>query len=113
MNDRPSPRMERLVQAAELRDTGLIAGAVLRTVLARGESTLDRMHSPRGQRAKPSAGPALTTPVWPHAHQALFSAARGAVGRRPGLIARRFGCDAAALVAAGAGSEKRSHCASF
>jgi hypothetical protein len=23
------------------------------------------MHSPRGQRAKPSAGPALTTPVWP------------------------------------------------
>ena len=65
MHDRASPRMERLVQAAELRDTGLIAGAVLRTALARAESTLDRMHSPRGQRAKPRAGPALTTPVWP------------------------------------------------
>lgn len=98
--------MERLVQAAELRNTGLIAGAVLRTALARGESTLDRMHSPRGQRAKPGAGPALTTPVWrsaalpgggAHAHQALPAAARGAVGLRPGLIARRFGCDAATL----------------
>ena len=65
MHDRPSPRMERLVEAAELRNTGLIAGAVLRTALARGESTLDRMHSPRGQRAKPRAGPALTTPAWP------------------------------------------------
>ncbi len=27
MHDRPSPRMERLVEAAELRNTGLIAGA--------------------------------------------------------------------------------------
>ena len=107
MNDRASPRMERLVQAAELRDTGLIAGAALRTALARGESILDRMHSPRGQRAKPRAGPALTTPASPRwLHCDVASLARITLCSLPraeqwacdlALIARRFGCDAGAL----------------
>ena len=85
MNDRASPQTERLVRAAELRDTGLIASALaafarradlddagLAAVLRCDVTALMRVKLCRLPRAEHWAGDLA-------------------------LIARRFGCDATAL----------------
>jgi hypothetical protein len=93
--------MEWLVQAAELRDTGLIAGVLAAYACRAG---LDDA----GLAALLRCDMAALTRI------KLCSLPRPELWAGDlALIARRFGCDAAALAAAGACSEKRSHCASF
>ena len=85
MNDRASPRMERLIQAAELRDTGLIAGAL--AAYAR-RAALDDADLAALLRCDTAVLTRIKLCWLPRAEQWAGDLA---------LIAHRFGCDATAL----------------
>lgn len=85
MNDRASPWMERLIQAAELRDTGLIAGALAAFARRAG---LDDAGLAALLRCDVTALTRVKLCSLPRSEHRAGDLA---------LIARRFGCDATAL----------------